>query len=99
MALEGYETYDQVKNRLDEIVEAVGAEGLSLDDALALYEEAVSLGLRASDLLEEGEAEAAGEGEGEADAPAEAGAATETGENTAAGEAAGAEEGAGPKEN
>ena len=47
---------------------------LPLDDALALYEEAVALGLRASDMLEENieaqraldEADAAPEGEGDA---------------------------------
>lgn len=53
MALESYDSFESVKERLDEIVEAVGDEELSLDDALALYEEAVGLGLRASDLLEE----------------------------------------------
>ena len=46
------ETFAEVKTRLDEIVEAVSDDSLSLDDALSLYEEAVSLGLRASDLLE-----------------------------------------------
>lgn len=48
-----YETFEDVKARLDEIVDAVGDDTLPLDDALALYEEAVGLGLRASDLLEE----------------------------------------------
>ncbi len=52
MANDSYETFDAVKTRLDEIVEAVSSEDLPLDDALALYEEAVALGLRASDLLE-----------------------------------------------
>ena len=47
------ETYDQVKGRLDEIVQAVSDEGLSLDDALDLYEEAVKLGMRASQLIED----------------------------------------------
>lgn len=79
MAAESYATFEEVKARLDEIVDAVSDDGLPLDDALALYEEAVGLGLRASDLLEENiEAhraaeEAAGDGEGgqpaEADAP------------------------------
>ena len=46
------ETFAEVKTRLDEIVEAVSDDNLSLDDALSLYEEAVALGLRASDLLE-----------------------------------------------
>lgn len=46
--------FDAVKKRLAEIADAVDDEGLSLDDALDLYEEAVSLGLQASDLLEVG---------------------------------------------
>lgn len=46
-------SYDQVRDRLDEIVEAVSAPGISLDEALALYEEAVKLGLSACDLSEE----------------------------------------------
>ena len=48
-----YDTFEAVKSRLDEIVDAVNDDALPLDDALALYEEAVALGLRASDLLEE----------------------------------------------
>lgn len=47
-------SYDQVRDRLDEIVEAVSAPGISLNEALALYEEAVKLGLSACDLSEEG---------------------------------------------
>lgn len=47
-------SYDQVRDRLDEIVEAVSAPGISLDEALALYEEAVKLGLSACNLSEEG---------------------------------------------
>ncbi len=77
MALEGYDSFEAVKSRLDEIVDAVGDDDLPLDDALALYEEAVALGLRASDLLEEGiearqEAERASADAG-AGAPGEAG--------------------------
>lgn len=53
VASNDYDTFEAVQSRLDEIVEAVGDENLSLDDALALYEEAVNLGLRGSDLLEE----------------------------------------------
>ena len=49
-----YETFAAVKTRLDEIVQAVSDENLPLDDALDLYEEAVSLGMRASELLETG---------------------------------------------
>lgn len=47
-----YATFDDVRNRLEEIVDAVSDEGISLDDALALYEEAVKLGLSACDLSE-----------------------------------------------
>lgn len=53
MALEAYDSFEAVKTRLDEIVDAVSDDDLALDDALALYEEAVGLGLRASDLLED----------------------------------------------
>lgn len=53
VASKDYDTFEAVQSRLDEIVEAVGDENLPLDDALALYEEAVNLGLRGSDLLEE----------------------------------------------
>ena len=68
MALDSYDTFEAVKGRLDEIVDAVSSDDLSLDDALALYEEAVGLGLRASDLLEEDiEAQRAEEEEGAAE--------------------------------
>ena len=53
MALESYDSFEAVKSRLEEIVDAVSSDELELDAALALYEEAVGLGLRASDLLEE----------------------------------------------
>lgn len=42
------ESFEEVKRRLDEIVDAVADDDLPLDDALKLYEEAVQLGLRAS---------------------------------------------------
>ena len=51
-AAEQPNSFAEVKTRLDEIVEAVNDDNLPLDDALALYEEAVNLGLRASNLLE-----------------------------------------------
>ena len=47
------QTYAEVKARLDEIVDAVSDESLPLDEALGLYEEAVTLGLRVSELLEQ----------------------------------------------
>lgn len=53
MTSKTYDTFEELNTRLKEIVETVGDESLPLDDALALYEEAVTLGLRASDLLEE----------------------------------------------
>lgn len=62
MTFESHETFDTMKARLDEIADEVNADGISLDDALALYEEAVALGLRASDLLEEGSALSEAEG-------------------------------------
>lgn len=46
------ETFDSVRTRLDEIVSAVNSDDISLDDALALYEEAVKLSLAACDLSE-----------------------------------------------
>lgn len=68
---EGYESFEDLKVRLDEIVEAVSDDDLPLDEALELYEEAVALGLRASDLLEEGiEARRAAEAEAESAAAA-----------------------------
>lgn len=53
MTLNNSESFEDVKARLDEIVEAVSSDDISLDDALKLYEEAVELGLVASSLLEE----------------------------------------------
>lgn len=53
MGLNNSESFEEVKTRLDEIVEAVSSDDISLDDALKLYEEAVELGLVASSLLEE----------------------------------------------
>ena len=63
--------FEAVKTRLEEIAEAVDDENLSLDEALDLYEEAVAIGLRASDLLEVGivapEEDANGDGAADAD--------------------------------
>lgn len=61
------QSYESIKKRLDDIVEAVGDENIPMDDALKLYEEAVRLGLQASRIMEEGiaqnNAKAADEGE------------------------------------
>ena len=48
------DSFESLKKRLEEIAEAVGDESMMLDDALDLFEEAVALGLRATDLLEDG---------------------------------------------
>ena len=44
--------FESMKARLDQIVDEVSAAGISLDEALALYEEAVKLGLSACDVSE-----------------------------------------------
>ena len=49
---QNYENYSQVKDRLDSIVDKVTDENISLDEALDLYDEAVKLAMRASDLIE-----------------------------------------------
>lgn len=87
MAGESYASFDQVKARLDEIVDAVGSSEMPLDEALSLYEEAVGLGLRASELLEENiEARDAEDGaEDEADATGREDGAGAAGETEAAG--------------
>ncbi|MBO4352252.1 MAG: exodeoxyribonuclease VII small subunit [Eggerthellaceae bacterium] len=46
--------FEAIKLRLEEIVTAVSDENIPLDDALDLYEEAVELGMRISDVLEDG---------------------------------------------
>lgn len=63
--------FESVHERLNQIVEEVSAEDISLDDALKLYEEAVKLGLSACDLSEQdieahlGAAESSAEGASE----------------------------------
>ena len=63
------DSFESLKKRLEEIAEAVGDESMALDDALDLYEEAVELGMRVSDVLEDDievdEAALAGEDAGE----------------------------------
>ena len=46
------EGFEPVKARLQEIAEAVGNDDMPLDEALDLFEEAVALGMRVSDLIE-----------------------------------------------
>lgn len=47
-------SFEELRIRLDEIVEAVSDEALPLEEALDLYEEAVGIGLQASRIMEEG---------------------------------------------
>lgn len=47
------EGYHRIKQRLDEILEAVQDSDISLDEALSYYEEAVNLGLAASRALDD----------------------------------------------
>ena len=58
-----------VKSRLDAIVDAVSDDSISLDDALAYYEEAVKLGMKASEIME---ADLLGPSDGEEESPGEA---------------------------
>jgi len=79
------ESYAEVKSRLDQIVEAVQDENISLDEALSLYEEAIKIGSRVSDLIEQDislDIEAAEQVDG--DVPAEIAQSTDNGEQTAA---------------
>ena len=69
MANDHLQDFEAIKMRLEESVEAVSDESIPLDDALDLYEEAVELGMRVSDVLEDDievdEAALAGEDAGE----------------------------------
>ena len=69
MANDHLQDFEAIKMRLEEIVEAVSDESIPLDDALDLYEEAVELGMRVIDVLEDDievdEAALAGEDAGE----------------------------------
>lgn len=47
-------SFGELKARLDEIVELVSDDSLPLEEALKHYEEAVGLGLEASNILEQG---------------------------------------------
>lgn len=46
-------SFDQSKARLEEIAQTVTSEEVSLEDALSLFEEAVSLGMHACDVSEQ----------------------------------------------
>ena len=47
-----YETFSEVRARLDEIVTQVRKKDLSLEKSLDLYEEAIKLGNRAAELVD-----------------------------------------------
>lgn len=80
MADEQGRTFEDVHERLSEIVDEVSAEDISLDDALKLYEEAVKLGLSACDLSEQDlDAFLATEEETTADTESESNATTDAG--------------------
>lgn len=53
MSNEEQKSFEDVKTRLDEIVEVVSDEDITLDQALDLYEEAIKLGMQVSARLEE----------------------------------------------
>lgn len=46
------EAFTQIRDRLDEIATQVRGDDMPLDDALDLYDEAVKLGMKATELLE-----------------------------------------------
>ena len=46
------ETFEQIYQRLEEAVSRLEAGGLSLDDALALYEEGMNLARRCQEVLD-----------------------------------------------
>lgn len=52
-----YETFSEIKERLDWIVNQVSNDDLPLDQALSYYEEAVKLGTRVSTLIEDAQGE------------------------------------------
>lgn len=52
MAKEAYETFGEVRARLDEIVVEVRNKDLSLEKSLDLYEEAIKLGNRCAELVD-----------------------------------------------
>ena len=53
MAETSPETFGEVRARLDEIVSQVRSKDVSLEKSLDLYEEAIRLGNRAAELIDE----------------------------------------------
>ena len=52
MADKEYETFGEVRSRLDEIVAEVRSKDVSLEKSLDLYEEAIQLGNRCAELID-----------------------------------------------
>ena len=52
MAEVNTENFDDIKGRLQQIKQEVAAEDISLDDSLKLYEEAVNLGMKATEVVD-----------------------------------------------
>lgn len=46
------QTFAEIRDRLDEIVRQVRDDDMPLDSALDLYDEAVKLGMKATEMLE-----------------------------------------------
>lgn len=52
MSQQDAQTFSQIRARLDEIATQVRGDDIPLDAALDLYDEAVKLGMKATELLE-----------------------------------------------
>ena len=52
MSQQNAQTFSQIRSRLDEIATQVRGDDIPLDAALDLYDEAVKLGMKATELLE-----------------------------------------------
>lgn len=52
MSQQSAQTFSQIRSRLDEIATQVRGDDIPLDAALDLYDEAVKLGMKATELLE-----------------------------------------------
>lgn len=60
------QTFSAIRDRLEEIATQVKGDDLPLDAALDLYDEAVKLGMKATELLESMDGDSDSEGEGRA---------------------------------
>lgn len=60
------QTFSGIRDRLEEIAAQVKGDDVPLDAALDLYDEAVKLGMKATELLESMDGDSEPEGEGRA---------------------------------